>query len=356
MNRRKEYLFVGSYASENGFGINVYQFDSLIAELNWCSICKEVKNPSFLRLSSDKKKLYAVEETDGKENSKVLSFTFNEKEGELSLLNEQLSHGAAPCHLEIIPNDSALLASNYVGGNLSLFPLSSNGSIEKASQIIAYNGSSIDPDRQLTSHVHSSVLSPDHKYLFVCNLGTDIIYRYEVDLKKSEIYLDEDSEKQFKVKPGSGPRHLVFSKSSKYAFLSMELTGEVCFYSYENGELILLQTEKLCDEDFQGKNSAAEVKLSFDDRFLYVSNRGDANEITIFEIDQLSGKLMFVQRKSTKGESPRHFIIDPSGKFLLVCNQNSGNLVVFNRDTQSGKLHYLKEITGLTSPVYLLFS
>ena len=54
----------------------------------------------------------------------------------------------------------------------------------------------------------------------------------------------------------------------------------------------------------------------------------------IFAIDQKTGNLDFVDHRSVNGETPRNFIIDPTGKFLLVANQDSNNIVVFKIDKE----------------------
>ena len=45
-----------------------------------------------------------------------------------------------------------------------------------------------------------------------------------------------------------------------------------------------------------------------------------------------------VGHQSTLGKTPRNFNFDPSGKYLLVANQNSDEIVIFKRDEKTGLL------------------
>ena len=82
---------------------------------------------------------------------------------------------------------------------------------------------------------------------------------------------------------------------------------------------------------------SADIHISPDGKFLYASNRGNQNNIIIFEIKE-NGTLSEVGYQSTFGEHPRIFTIDPSGQFLIVTNLISGNVVIFRRDKETGLL------------------
>ena len=67
------------------------------------------------------------------------------------------------------------------------------------------------------------------------------------------------------------------------------------------------------------------------------------------------GKLTLVQNESTQGKTPRHFAIDPSGRWLLAENQNSDSVVVFAIDTATGKLKPTGQTITVGSPVCAVF-
>ena len=90
-------------------------------------------------------------------------------------------------------------------------------------------------------------------------------------------------------------------------------------------------------------------------RFLYASNRGDNNSVAVFSIDPKSGKLKLEQIESTQGKTPRHFAIDPSGKWLLAENQDSDSVVIFKIDSKSGHLSASGQPVQISSPTAIKF-
>jgi len=138
--------------------------------------------------------------------------------------------------------------------------------------------------------------------------------------------------------PGAGPRHICFNLANTFAYLIEELSGTVVTYKYRNGKLKAKQrisTMPAGDTSFAG---SADIHVSPDGRFLYASNRADANTIAIFSINQHNGKLSLVGHQSTLGKTPRNFNFDPTGNFLLVANQNSDAIVVFKINRETGLL------------------
>jgi 6-phosphogluconolactonase len=106
--------------------------------------------------------------------------------------------------------------------------------------------------------------------------------------------------------------------------------------------------------DFKGRSGAADIHISPDGKFLYGSNRGDANELAIYSVKR-NGILVHVSNQSAMGRTPRNFAIDPTGKFLLVANQDSGEIVVFLRNKKTGQLTPLEEKVKVSRPVCLKF-
>ena len=62
-------------------------------------------------------------------------------------------------------------------------------------------------------------------------------------------------------------------------------------------------------------------------QFVYVGNRGapagGLNEIAVFRINEATGEPSLIQNVDTRGFTPRTFSLDPSGRLLVVGNQNS---------------------------------
>ncbi|MFT3751355.1 MAG: beta-propeller fold lactonase family protein [Paludibacter sp.] len=156
------------------------------------------------------------------------------------------------------------------------------------------------------------------------------------------------------AKPGSGPRHAVFSGDGKRIYLVQEIDGTVSVLKMENGKLSLLQ-ETTVDYKPGTINRAADIHLSPDQKYLYVTNRGTANDITCFSVAANSGKLTLVQQIPSGGDGPRNFAITPDGKYVLVAHQFTDNIVFFKRNEKSGKLTDTGRRIEVGAPVCLVF-
>lgn len=347
------HLLVGTYTSGTSEGIYVYRFDSQTGQAEPEFIAKGVENPSFVTLSPDARYAFAVNEVSGEKPGGVSAFRFDKATGAMEFINQQPSGGGDPCYLTVDKEGKHLFVGNYTGGNLSVFPIQEDGSLGTALQTIQHEGNSVNKNRQEKPHVHSTVLTPDEDHLFVGDLGTDKIYVYDYQPENEAKPLNPTPKTTVAVTPGTGPRHLIFDKTGKFAYLVQELTAEIGVFRHKDGNLSHVQTVPMTDKNFEGDVSAAEVKISPDGKFLYASNRGDANQIVIFKIDQGKGTLSLVDRQSTMGKTPRNFMIDPSGQYLLAAHQNSDNIVVFKRDKKTGKLSPTGKEIEVGNPVYL---
>ena len=341
-------LLIGTYTNKgNSEGIYIYDYNSLTAETNLKSITKTV-SPSYLTVSKNKKFVYSVNEAG--QNSEVSAFSLAHKSGALTFLNKKPSGGAGPCY--ITSNGNQILVANYSGGSISTFYTGPDGAFLAPAQVIQHTGKSIDPKRQLSAHVHQVQLTPDKKYLIATDLGEDQIYTYSfAKTHARELILNNI----IKTNPGSGPRHLAFSPDGKFAFLAHEFNGKITAFTYTDGDLTKIQEVETTPKDFTGKIDAADIHVSADGKFLYESNRGDANTINLFAIGS-NGMLTFIERMSTLGKGPRNFSIDPSGNFLLVAHQYTNDVVIFNRNKATGKLSDSGKRINVGTPVCLVFS
>ena len=341
-------LLIGTYTNScESKGIYVYEFNSQTADFKFKNATSKSINPSYLAVSPDHKLVYAVNE-NGKEST-VSAFQFESKSGKLNLINKQNSEGADPCH--IINDNQNVLVANYSGGSISVFKKQPNGGLQKSAQVIKHQGSSVNKDRQEAPHVHQLQFSPDKKFVLANDLGTDRIYVYEYQTDVvDEILKFKDT---IAIKTGSGPRHLTFSPDGKFVYLLQELDGTITVFDYFNGKFQRIQETTVVQNGFKGKNSAAAIKISEDGKFLYATNRGEANTISVFEINA-KGKLIHKETIATGGNGPRDFAIVPGGKFVLVAHQYSNDIVIFNRK-DTGELTNSGKKIELCSPVNLVF-
>jgi 6-phosphogluconolactonase (cycloisomerase 2 family) len=155
--------------------------------------------------------------------------------------------------------------------------------------------------------------------------------------------------------PGSGPRHLLFSADGKHAWLTMEMSAQVAVFDYKDGQLKQTQMVELATGQPVSDKAAAALHASSDGKFLYVSNRGTTNQLLVFAIDPVTGHLKELQRRSVEGDHPREFSLDPSGKFVLIANQKSNQIVVVERDSKTGLLGKTVQKLPMDAPSDLKF-
>jgi 6-phosphogluconolactonase len=161
--------------------------------------------------------------------------------------------------------------------------------------------------------------------------------------------------KDINANPGAGPRHLSFSKNGQRVYVLEELSGSISVYDFKKGVLKLLQRDFTHPADFKENPGSADIHISPDGKFLYASNRGTENNIVQYQIDQ-QGLLKIGTKKYTPsgGMMPRNFTMSADGKWLLVANQASNNIVVFKRNLITGNLTKMPGTASVSMPVCLV--
>lgn len=351
---KKHIMYVGTYTKGTTLGIFVYSFDDQTGKLVDLKRPAVSNNPSFLTISGDKKYLYSVSELDDLDASQsggVSAFRI-EKNGQLTLINRVLTNGANPCHVCLSPDGMKLVASSYIGGNISLFNIQPDGSLSELVQKVQHSGSGPFPDRQTEPHAHSARFDFSGKHLYTADLGIDELKIYQFSTGSKT--LKPGAQPFVKFNPGSGPRHFDFSADGNFIYVIHELNSTISVLIKYGDVWKEIQTIKTLPKNFSGENWCADIHVSADGRFVYGSNRGH-NSIAVFKRDQISGRLGLIQTASVEGNWPRNFTLDPTGRFLLVANQRSNDITVFRVDETSGKLSFTGIKAQNESPVCLQF-
>jgi 6-phosphogluconolactonase len=357
-------LLVGTYTgSGKSEGIYVYRFDTGSGAITRLSSAQAV-NPSYLVVSKDRQHVYAVNELPGdngpaSQRGGISAFRFDPSSGQLIFVNRVSSGGNDPAYLALSPDGRYLLTANYSvasnpGGSFAVFPLKGDR-VAPSVLTVHHDGSGPVKGRQDNSHVHSTVFSPDGRYLFAQDLGADKIYSYRYTPDGSRGLFGPTESRYTLVKPGSGPRHLIFDQAGKHAYLTTEMNASVSVYDYADGKLTLRQTLPMTAPGFKGKVGGGAIHLSPDGRFLYATNRGDENEILTYAVNPSDGHLKLLGRNSTLGKTPREFAIDPGGRWLIVGNQDSDSVYFFRRNPETGELASDPKRLEIGSPVDFKF-
>ncbi len=298
----------------------------------------ETENPSFLALHPNGRFLYAVNELktfEGKATGAVSAFAVDPATGLLTFLNRQPSEGTDPCHLVVDAAGRNVLVANYSSGTVAVLPLSTDGRIEPASSVRRGSGSGPVRARQEGPHAHQILLDPAGRFALWTDLGADRLHVDRFDAAAGK--LEPNDPDGVALAPGSGPRHLAWHPSGRAVYLLNELSATVSVLGFDagRGSLEVLQTLPTRAEGASAENTAAEIAVSPDGRFLTTSNRGD-DDLAVFAIDGATLRLAPAGRVPSGGRGPRSFAIDTSGRWLVAANQGSGSLVVFRRDPTTG--------------------
>ena len=354
----KDYwLYVGTnVANEQENSIFLYRVNAATGAFTSVSAQHGGASPTYLTLSTNHHFLYAVSETQtfrGAPGGGVSAFAVAPRTGELKLLNQQPSNGASPCYISLDHSGHTAFVANYVGGNVSILSVAPDGQLGTPT---TYQQTGSGPHKnQDASHAHCMLSGPANnfgQFAFAVNLGTDQVIGYRHDVTGHQLV--RLSEPAFVAKPGAGPRHLVFHPDGKHAYLINELNSTVTALAYDVtfGRFRELQTLSALPAGYTGENSCADIHVSRNGLFLYASNRGH-NSIAVFAIDTSNGTLMPIQDVDTQGKTPRNFTLDPSGRLLLVANQNSNTIFSYHVDPQSGLLTPTGQSAEVPSPMFL---
>jgi 6-phosphogluconolactonase len=348
-----DYFLAGTYTNGKSLGIYTFQFDPSRQSARQVAVTEGIRNPSYLAVAPGGEFVYAVSELNGGGDAgKVVAYRYDAASGKLGFINEQPSGGDDPCYVTTDKTGRWVIVGNYSSGSLTVLPVESNGALGKAVTRIVHEGP-MGPNtaRQEKPHVHCTVLSPDNRFLFVADLGTDKIFVYRFDAGNGSL---QPAPTPFQVaNPGSGPRHFIFHPSGKFAYLVEELTGTVSSYTYDAaaGKLTWIQRLSSLPAGFKGFAGSADIHVSPDGKFLYASNRGDANSIAIFRIDAKKGTLSPAGFPSVLGKAPRNFSLTKDGKWLLCANMGSDEIVVFARNTKTGMITDTGKRISVPTPV-----
>lgn len=327
----KNFLFyVGTYFPQ-GTGISMFSMNVETGTIRYLGVSSDVDNPSYIAVHPNKKWLYCVNEN---QQGGVSAF-FIKDSSMLVPINRVSSKGDSPCYISISNNGKYILVAHYNSGSVASFRINADGAIGECVSTVVNKGSSINKERQAEPHAHSVLPSLSGDIIYSADLGTDIITGYRQSSKTGNLIVTSKSP----LRAGTGPRHIAFHPNRKYAYVVNELSNTVdgLLIEPKTGALKLFQTSMLV-ADSNTVATSADIHITPDGRFLYASVRDSENTIVGFSVDERTGKLTMVEKVSSGGRTPRGFEIDPTGRFLLVANQNSNTIVVYRIDGANGKL------------------
>ncbi|HEX6888897.1 MAG TPA: lactonase family protein [Candidatus Nanopelagicales bacterium] len=347
-------LVVGTYTEpEQSTSEGVYScsFDPASGRLGLRGVVADFPNPSFLAVHPTNGCVYTVNERgtfEGQPGGGLTALSVDPESGAMTVLGRTNSGGEDPCYVSIEASGRYLLVANYISGSVAMVPIRGDATLEAPSDVVAHSGSSVHPQRQDSPYAHSIVPDPSNTFAVACDLGTDTLTVYRMDLLAGKLV----PHLEVTVPPGSGPRHLAFHPRRPMAYVVCELSSSVLAFAFDaaEGTLELVQEVSALPDGVEARAStAADIHVTPDGRYVYASNRGH-DSLACFAV---GGDGLLVARHWTDcgGATPRGFVIDPTGRYLVVANQDSNTLVAFHVDAATGELTITGDPLEVPMPV-----
>jgi 6-phosphogluconolactonase len=359
VSARDFWAYFGTYTNALSQGIFVSKLDADSGKFSPPELAAATPSPCFVTLSPDGKHLYtsdSVRVFDGQNVGSVSAFAVDRASGKLTLLNRKSSGGVGPCHVSVDASGKVLLTANYGDGTVKSFRLEPDGSIGADGPVLQHHGSSVNTNRQLSAHAHFITTDPGNHFALACDLGMDKVMIYRLNTAEGTLAPNDISSGS--VPPGSGSRHLAFSKDGKFAYVINEMGCSVTTFAWDGkkGALTPLETISALPSHspLQVSYTGAEILVHPTGKYVYGTVRGH-NSVSVFSAEKKTGRLTLIQNVPCGGNFPRGLGIDPTGHWLVAGNQKSDNAAVFAIDAKTGKLTPTGQSLTIGSPVDVKF-
>jgi 6-phosphogluconolactonase (cycloisomerase 2 family) len=325
-------------------------------------------SPSCLALNAAGTRLYSANETDrvgADKEGTVSAFGIDQSDGHLTLLDTVRSGGAGPTYVSVHPTGRFVLVANYFGGSVAVLPIRPAGGLGDATDVKRDAGK-LGPTRPANAppgsfafsghdrtHAHMIQADASGRLVLHVDLGLDRIFVWKFDAQTG--VLTPNVLHEVSLPPGDGPRHFHFHPNGRWLYSIQEESSTIVLFDYEatTGRLSPRQTISTLPRGFAGSNFCSEILVSDDGRFVYAGNRLH-DSIGILSIGP-KGDLTFAGEEWTRGNYPRSFSFDPTGRFLACCNQRGDNVAVFRVDRRTGGLEFTGHYAAVGNPSSIVF-
>jgi 6-phosphogluconolactonase len=360
------FAYVGTY-TPNGGGIYLFRVESATGALTQLQVFDDIRNPSWLAVNPAQTRLYAVSEIDnyeGTHDGAVVSYAIDSDTLQLKRLGAVTTRGATPAHASVHPSGKFVFVANYGGGNVAVFPVGSDGALGEASDVrpsvgARHHARAIDdPPGQFaisdhdSPHVHMIAADPSGQFVIANDAGLDLTLVWRFDSQAGRL-LPADMP-VIAAPSGSAPRHFVFHPNGRTFYNLYEHDAKIAVYDYDatRGAFRATQLVSTLPQRFSGSNLSAEILMTADGRFLYVSNRLH-NAVSLFAVAS-DGQLRMISETWVHADYPRCLTIDPSGEFLYSCNQKGDSITSFRISGASGALQFTGRFEPVGSPAAMV--
>ena len=347
----------------NGRGIHLFDVDRTSGAMKPTGIVEMGTSPSCLALNAARTRLYSANETDRAGDDKqgtISAFSVKRTDGSLELLNTVRSGGAGPTYVSVHPGGRHVLVANYFGGSVAVLPILADGQLGDVSDVKVDAGT-IGPTRAThappgsfavsghdRTHAHMIQADPSGRFVLHADLGLDKIFVWRFDEQHGALIANDPP--SISLPSGDGPRHFQFHPNGRWLYSIQEEGSTVVLFDYDSasGRLRERQTVSTLPPGFAGSNFCSEILVSVDGHYVYAGNRLH-DSIAIFSVAS-DGRLTFVGEEWTRGNYPRSFAFDPTGRFLYCCNQRADAISVLRVNRESGAISFTGQYAAVGNP------
>jgi len=351
-SKEETHLLIGSYAAADQESIFRYTFNTADGKLTLLNSFSGIENPSFIVPGKNGQLLFAISEKKEGDNSVMATFQIITGT-KYTIISDITYKGSGACHITVDWEGKFAISSNYLGGSLAVLPFDEGGKLYDPVQLLEFSGSGPVQERQEKPHVHSSLLLADEGMLLITDLGTDRIYVCHFN-PSAEPPLKFRNPPFISLPGGSGPRFMALHPTGLWIYVICELSADIFVFEKEKLDKWIYRYT-VANELVPNGREAADLKIDHYGRFLYASNRVDADEIIVFSINKHTGALAEIQRIPSGAKGPRYLAIDPSGSHLLAANEKGNLITAFEISPQNGKLTYRGVAAQVNAPTCLQF-
>lgn len=354
----ESWIFIGTHTGGQSEARGIYRaaFDTETGALGPSELVAGHESPGFLALHPTLRVMYSIGRARGDlgdDGPDAVAAFGIAADGGLEFLGEAPAGGRGVCHLAVDAAGTTVAVANYGDGSFATVRLDDRGIPDALVSRIRVTGSGPNEARQRGAHAHGVYFDHGNRHLLVPDLGTDRVHLRRFDPATSEL---GEALGPLVCAPGAGPRHLAFSPCNRHVYVINELdsTLQVAAYDADSGAFDPVEAVATLPADYDGGNTTAEVEVHGGGMFVYASNRGH-DSLAVFRRDPADGTLELIERVPSGGGHPRHFKIDPSGRWLLCANRDANNIVVFAIDQETGRLTATGDPLVTPSPICVLF-
>lgn len=327
MQNSKYIAYISSYTHGKSKGIMICDVDEKKGVLLPRSEV-EINNPSYMVKANSGRFLYSICD-EGLVAYRIL------ENGNLGMINSGKIDGMRACYLTVDREDRYIFCAGYHDGKATIVRIREDGGIGEVTDEVFHKGLGSVAERNFRPHVTCAVLTPEQRFMVVCDTGIDQVKIYAFNKETGRIKLAD----QLRCEIESAPRTMIFSTDGKYAYLSHELKNYVAVYAYRTGdkapEFELIQKISTLGEKAQRNSAAVAIKFSPDEKHLFVSNAGD-NSVAMYRRDAATGMLEQLSVLPVSGDYPKDIAIFPDNRHLVSMNHESNEMTFFSLDYDKG--------------------